>query len=274
MKQLIVNADDYGADHARNEGIVEGLAAGVITGVSILANGPSFAEIRKCFASFSRNAVSWGLHINLSEGKPVSSSLPLLTGPDGYFRGKESARQLLEKAGHRRLEGEVRREIQAQIDLLRQSGIPVSHLDGHQHVHIFPAVIRAALDGAEKNGIPWIRLPEEPPPIKMMAKDRLLCVEAARFSFLAKNARPYLSASRVRVPHHFRGLYLKDRLTPRRLFKILAMLPEGLTELMVHPGRVSAPPLSGALCRLCHGQEVRGTRDPVESRLSQRPGGK
>ena len=245
MKQLIVNADDFGADPARNNGIVEGLEAGVITSVSILANGPATADIRRLFASLSRKRISWGIHLNLSEGRPISSPLSLLTGPDGLFRGKAAAQRILAKIGNNDLDKEIRQEIRAQIDVLHQAGIPISHLDGHQHIHVFPAVIRAALEAAELNSVPWMRLPEEPAPRRIRDKDRPLCEEAARFSALAQNARFDLSACPVQIPHHFRGLYLKDRMTVRRLIKILEDLPEGLTELMIHPGRIPELPCHG-----------------------------
>ena len=41
MKQLIINADDFGADEARNAGIIEAIQKGVATSASLLANGPA-----------------------------------------------------------------------------------------------------------------------------------------------------------------------------------------------------------------------------------------
>lgn len=257
MRQLIVNADDLGADPARNEGIAEGLERGVITSVSILVNGPAFADIPRLYAAFRQKHISWGLHLNLSEGKPMSPSLSVLTGPDGLFLGKQAVQQILGDTGNRRLDREIRLEIQAQTEVLRHAGIPIRHLDGHQHIHIFPAVIRAALDAAERNGIPWMRLPEEPPPRRFTAKERPLWEEADRFNALAQNARRDLSTSPVRTAQHFRGLYLKNRLTERRLSKTLATLPDGLTELMVHPGRFSPIPFPGPFAAFATEQRER-----------------
>ena len=48
--------------------------------------------------------------------------------------------------------------------LIQDAGIQVDHLDGHQHVHILPAVVRAAAEAANAHGIPWVRIPEEPCP--------------------------------------------------------------------------------------------------------------
>ena len=47
MKRLIVNADDLGADEARNRGIFEAIDAEVLTSVSLLVNGPGVEEPQK-----------------------------------------------------------------------------------------------------------------------------------------------------------------------------------------------------------------------------------
>ena len=88
MKRLIINADDLGADEARNAGIFEGIQAGTVTSVSILPNGPALQDALNRIHSGSFRNVSWGVHLNLSEGKPVSTGISLLLGPDGMFQGK------------------------------------------------------------------------------------------------------------------------------------------------------------------------------------------
>ena len=44
MRRLIINADDLGADEARNEGIFEAIEAGVVTSASLLPNGPALGH--------------------------------------------------------------------------------------------------------------------------------------------------------------------------------------------------------------------------------------
>ena len=52
-----------------------------------------------------------------------------------------------------------------------------------------------------------------------------------------------ISGSGLYTTDHFRGLYLKGRLSVQGLQSALRVLPDGLTELMVHPGRfVENPP--------------------------------
>ncbi len=161
MRQLIVNADDFGADAYRNQGIAEAVDAGVVTSVSLLVNGPAFDDALARLPAWQDRGVSVGLHVNLSEGEPVCKGLAVLPDEHGCFLGKSSAHKLLMQKGNKELEREVAREIEAQIGLLESKAIRISHLDGHQHVHIFPAVIAAAVGAAQRHGIAWLRIPEE-----------------------------------------------------------------------------------------------------------------
>jgi predicted glycoside hydrolase/deacetylase ChbG (UPF0249 family) len=244
MKRLIINSDDLGADEARNTGILEAIQAGIVTSVSILPNGPALQDALNRIHSGSFENVSWGVHLNLSEGRPVSTGISLLLGSDGMFKGKSPTQHLLMRQKDRDLEREVTHEIDAQISLLEESGIPLLHLDGHQHVHIFPAALRAMLGAAQRHRIPWIRVPYEPEPTSAdVTLNSSLEQEVRRFSGLGVAARPTILDAGLHVTDHFRGLYLKGRLTLQGLESVLQCLPEGLTELMVHPGRnIENPP--------------------------------
>jgi chitin disaccharide deacetylase len=247
MKKLIINADDLGADESRNAGIMEGICAGVIKSVSLLANGCSLQDVLRNMEAGKFKGVSIGIHLNLSEGKPVSKDPPMLTGNGGSFLGKRAAQELYLQEGNSELEKEISREVEAQIVSLRQAGIPISHMDGHQHIHVFPAVRRAAFAAAEKYGIPWVRIPHEPYPLA--DRERIpqgLQSEAKFFSELGERAFSLLSGSCIRTSDHFCGLYLKGCLSSGLLERYLPNLPEGVTELMVHPGRVPAEKTEGA----------------------------
>jgi predicted glycoside hydrolase/deacetylase ChbG (UPF0249 family) len=244
VKRLIINADDLGADEARNAGIFEAIQVGTVTSVSILPNGPALQDALSRIHSESFKNISWGVHLNLSEGKPVSTGNSLLLGPNRIFLGKAPLQRLLMRKGDRDLENEIAHEIDAQISLLKASGISLRHLDGHQHVHVFPSVLKAMLKAALNHHIPWIRVPYEP---ELTSSDLTfpssLYEEARFFSRLGKNARSIILASGLHATDHFRGLYLKGRLTLERLESELQYLPDGLTELMVHPGRnIENPP--------------------------------
>jgi predicted glycoside hydrolase/deacetylase ChbG (UPF0249 family) len=238
MKRLIVNADDAGADIGRNAGIFEAIEAGVVTSISILANSPALEDALLRIHSLDSNTISVGVHCNLSEGRPVTSGLKRLTGSDGCFLGKAAAQQLLLRSDDSEMENEIRNEMDAQITRLLDAGISLDHLDGHQHIHVLPAVIRSTVAVAKSRDIPWIRIPEEHASHISDLPDNEV-KEALFFCTHAEAARPLFRESGFLIPDHFRGLYLKGRLPHSHWMEFLTGIPKGITELMVHPGRVS-----------------------------------
>jgi chitin disaccharide deacetylase len=238
MKRLIVNADDLGADHARNDGIFEAIDAGIITGVSLLANAPATNDAISRLRLIEHRTISIGLHFTLSEGTPLAKGHKKLIAPDGAFRGKKETHALLSRVGDEELEGEIRREFIAQASALLEAGIAVDHLDGHQHVHIFPSVVKVALEEAKDLGFPWFRIPLEraqaswtlPPELRQ---------ETSIFNEHAECALAHARACGIAITDHFRGLFFKGNLPADNWQEFLADIPEGLAELMVHPGRAA-----------------------------------
>jgi chitin disaccharide deacetylase len=253
VKQLIINADDLGADHARNEGIFEAMAAGAVTAASILVNGPAFPEVLHRISTAAFDHISFGVHLNLTEGTPLTPGLASITGPDGCFCGKAEAHRRLMMKGEAMLDKEIRQEFSAQVQALRNAGVRIDHIDGHQHIHIFPAVIDATISAGGDFGISWIRIPEEPFPLGFMDRSgQGLRSEAGMFCRLAAAARIRIRKSALRMTDHFRGLYLKGRMSPKGLEEALRALPPGLTELMVHPGKASAMCAEGPFSSFSH----------------------
>jgi chitin disaccharide deacetylase len=239
MKRLIVNADDLGAGEARNAGIFDAIEAGSVTSVSILPNGPALEDALRGIRALRLQSISFGVHFNISEGKPIATASRCILGPDGCFRGKGRTQSLLLRRENSELEKEIRKELSAQISLIQDAGIPVDHLDGHQHVHILPAVVRAAAEAADAHGISWVRIPEEPCP-DFGERSAQVMEEACFFSQHASAARAFYDAVGINAPDHFRGLLLKGELPAEAWLDFLESIPVGLTELMVHPGRADA----------------------------------
>lgn len=241
MKLLVVNADDLGADRARNQGIFEAARAGAVTSVSVLVNGPAFAECLEPLAEQAGDGLSVGLHLNLSEGQPVARGLRLLTGCGADFLGKWVAHALLDDGADAALGDEVRRELAAQLECLRAAGIHPDHLDGHQHVHLWPAVLGPALEAARNAGIRWFRVPT--PPWHAPPGAQTPATDPARFAAQGVRAHPAVRAAGLHCVDRFLGLDLIDRVDENALCRAVAGLGEGVTELMVHPGRVG--PVAG-----------------------------
>lgn len=236
MRRLIVVADDFGADIARNRGIVEALETGLVSSVSVLVNAPGTQD---ALGHLQRlKGISVGLHLNLSEGKALTPGLKRLVGAHGDFLGKERARVLLRLRKEEDLEEEIRLELEAQLQVIYSMGLRVQFLNGHQHIHLLPIVLTQVLRACEKYGIQWIRFPWEPQPIVTSPEDSSAQKEALVFTSLADTVRNIISSSGLKKPDHFLGLHWKGRITVSLLEQVARHLPRGLTELMVHPGRV------------------------------------
>ena len=90
-----MNADDLGAGESRNAGIFDAIEAGSVTSVSILPNGPALEDALRGIRALRLKNVSFGVHFNISEGKPIESAARCILGPDGCFRGKARTQSLL-----------------------------------------------------------------------------------------------------------------------------------------------------------------------------------
>ncbi len=228
--RLIVNADDLGSGTATDRGVLGAFQSGIVSSASLLANGPSFSEA----AAAARDlGLPIGVHLNLSEGRPLSGPLPGLTTATGEFPGKRGLRRRL-AAGAIAPE-EIHRELAAQVERVLAAGLVPDHLDSHQHCILFPAVTGAVLRLAREFGIDALRLPNPAEPAAEDPPGRL-GAELALYRRLAPAASRALRQAGVRTPDGLWGMPLLDRLDETALDALLRRLPPGDWELMVHPG--------------------------------------
>jgi predicted glycoside hydrolase/deacetylase ChbG (UPF0249 family) len=151
---VIVHADDFGETVDITEGICLAIEAGVVTSTTVMANMPGTAEALRRAPQLARQA-SFGAHLNLCEGRPLTQG-STLTDADGQFLRKRAlaARAVTGKLSLRELEAEVT----AQVGLLRDAGLRISHLDGHKHLHQLPIVCAAVANVLPRFGIERVRI--------------------------------------------------------------------------------------------------------------------
>jgi predicted glycoside hydrolase/deacetylase ChbG (UPF0249 family) len=262
MKWLIVNADDFGISSRRNAGIIEAHVTGVVTSASLMAYAPAFREAVKYAKACPKLDI--GIHLNLSDGEPLVLGHKTLVGPDGNFWGKQEARRRA-KEGLMNL-GEVERETDAQIDVLQQAGLKVTHLDGHQHIHIFGSLPDPISRAASKRGIRHFRCPADKirPPVEI-SPDKMTRLEEYRTA--AHRATEVYAGMKMRCTEHFVGIGLSGYLSLENLLTAIKQLPEGLTEIMTHPGYPDTP---GGFSGPDREIELRALTDPrVKTLLKQ-----
>jgi predicted glycoside hydrolase/deacetylase ChbG (UPF0249 family) len=241
-RYLIVNADDYAMSPGISRGILEAHARGVVTSTTALVNSPGATEA--LLAASTTPALGLGLHINLSFGHPVlpPTAVASLVGTDGRFF---SGAGLL-NAMKRFRKDHVRWEVEAQFARFVQlAGRPPDHLDSHQYLACLqPDVFAAMLEVAGAAHIP-LRDPSDF--LDRCRLERLLWRVreengggGPRFEDLATLPET-LNALRRRLPPYrspdaFRYEFYGSGARRELFLDILDSLPEGVTELMCHPG--------------------------------------
>jgi predicted glycoside hydrolase/deacetylase ChbG (UPF0249 family) len=152
---LLINADDYGLTPAVSAGMINLFKKERLNSVSLLAGMPGTEYAIE--QSHANPELSVGLHVNLTEGKPLVSGLKSITTPEGNFLSRS---QLFLKCLTFQVNvQEIKQEINVQYNFLRDRGINIRHIDGHQHIHVFPGIFPIILALGKENKIrirrPW-----------------------------------------------------------------------------------------------------------------------
>lgn len=146
--KLIINADDFGLSESINNGIIEAYKEGLISSTTIMINMPYVEDAISKWKQ--NNSLGLGLHINLTQGSPISTNVNSLVDDNGMFHK------------HRKIEnGEIEvsyedayREIKAQIDKLLSYDVRIDHLDYHHFIHLNPSIRKALIDLALEYKLP------------------------------------------------------------------------------------------------------------------------
>jgi chitin disaccharide deacetylase len=154
---LIVNADDFGYNADTNAAIMRSFERRLCSSATLMANMQGFEEA--CELIHKHGLVDHvGLHLNLSEGVPLTEKIRRsrrFCNKQGEFRLIRNERVFsLEKEEREILAAEIR----AQIQRLKSSGIPMTHMDSHKNIHEEWAIFNTVLPLVKEAGIPYIRL--------------------------------------------------------------------------------------------------------------------
>lgn len=157
--RLVVTADDLGLTEGVNRAAIRGHVDGVVTATSLLAVGRAFDHAVTLLRAHPTLDV--GAHLALvGEDPPLLTAAEVPTLVDRAGRFPLSYRTVCARAAAGRLDpDDVRRELGAQLERIRASGLPVSHVDTHQHTHLWPLVGRVVAELAREADVTWVRLP-------------------------------------------------------------------------------------------------------------------
>lgn len=233
----MVNADDFGFTPDVNEGILEAHRKGIVTATSLMANGAAFEHAVKL--ALENSTLDVGAHLVLiggtslaARGRALPSSPWALVA--ALARGRLNAYE----------------ECAAQVRKILSAGLQPSHLDTHKHAHVLPPVAEAVGRVSEEFGIRWVRRPLSVPVVGRLARRHLL-------------------RRGCRLTDHLAGFRETGRLDLARLLALLRRLPDGVTELLCHPGYCRKELRASAATRLkeSRAQELEALTAPEARRL-------
>jgi hopanoid biosynthesis associated protein HpnK len=264
MKELIINADDFGLSEGTNRAIVRAYREGILTSASLMVGGKAFDEA----VSIAREipGLQVGLHLTLVQGRSVlpPEEIPALVNGEGNFTD-DPVNAGMRYFFVRSLKSQLYREMEAQIRAFRKTGISLSHIDGHLNIHMHPVVFDILLDLMPKYGISSFRLTRENLLSNLAVdRERILgkMADAFIFSCLARRCRAGLEKLGITYVAEVKGLLNSGRMTEQYLLRALVGLTAGTTEIYFHPGCHPCGEIRRLMPDYLHEQELSALTSP------------
>lgn len=131
---LIISVDDFGFTQGINDAVRQLAHYGTISATNIMTTMPYVDAIQDVAADFPQ--LSIGVHINLTQGKPLlpPDTVPTLVDGTGYFYPFQTIRQQASTISVK----DIRKEVEAQVSRARALlGERLDHWNSHQGIHRF-----------------------------------------------------------------------------------------------------------------------------------------
>jgi len=216
-RKIVLCADDYGLSPAVSRGIRELLDCGRLSATSCMVGFPEFAQDGPVLRSYL-NRADIGLHFTLTTDRPLSSVLV-----SGWLR----------RLNPKHIRAELSRQVNTFMSVV---GAAPAYIDGHQHVHLLPAVREAVIEVAQRIGA-YVRLTREPIGFAML--QRPAWVDSAYLSWAAHPMEQLANIHGVRTNCGFRGVRsFKETTSFRDLFRSMISGAVNGSVIMCHPGHV------------------------------------
>lgn len=233
---LILTGDDLGRHDAINHAVIRAHKEGVLTAASLMVAGRSADEAVRLAKENPTLAV--GLHAVMVNGPSVLGhrALPHITDAYGRFPADEYGlgfRYFVSATAR----DELARELEAQFQRFAEYGLPMSHVDGHAHMHMHPSVLPLFLRLADRWGAPGFRLPRDALAISL-SHDRsrfaLKVLWSGYYRALRRWARRAVEQSALVHTDRVYGLYESGRMTETYVLHLLARIPPEVQSAEIH----------------------------------------
>lgn len=228
MKQVIFTADDFGLALEVNEAVEHAHTKGVLSCASLMVGAPAATD---AVARAKRlPSLRVGLHVTVADGQALlpPSEIPTLADITGRLPANlvtAGVRWFFSPAAQR----DLAREIRAQFEAFRATGLTLDHVNAHNHMHLHPTVLGIVIRTARDFGAPPMRLPWERP--------------AGLLTPWLALTRARLRAAGIRHNDALVGMAASGHLTADKTIKALRQIKDGVTEFYFHPASRGTPEL-------------------------------
>jgi hopanoid biosynthesis associated protein HpnK len=256
-KRVIITADDFGMALAVNEAVEIACRDGILTTASLMIGAVAAEDAVERARRLPGLRV--GLHVVLVDGRPVlpPDRLPSLVDSDGEF-GRDlvaAGFRCFFLPGARR---QIELELRAQFSAFAATGLPLDHVNAHNHFHLHPTVLGLILKVGREFGMRAIRLPREP----AVAGPGGLAL--APWTALM---RMRLRGAGIRCNDYVLGLSQTGNMTEAVVLALLEQagrLADGsVSELYFHPAVRRCPELARTMPDYDHEGELRALTSPL-----------
>ena len=239
MKRAIIAADDFGLSPEVNEAVERAHRDGLLSTASLMVAGAAAADAVRRARRLPGLRV--GLHLVVIEGPAVlpPQHIPALVDAAGRFPSDQLRLGVdyFFRPGVRR---QLAAEIEAQFAAFAATGLPLDHANAHKHMHLHPTVGRLMIESGLRHGLRAIRVPSEPAATLAACGTRTGAGDRALRRWSGLLRRQALRAG-LRVNDHAFGLAWSGHMTAGRLRRLAAHLPDGLSEIYLHPATHQSP---------------------------------
>jgi chitin disaccharide deacetylase len=233
MQRLTVTADDFGLSEAVNEAVEQAHRAGALDAASLMVAGP--AAVDAVQRARTMPDLHIGLHLVVIEGPAVlpCAEIPELVDAQGWFPS-DQLRLGINYFARPRIRRQLAAEIRAQFAGFAATGLTLHHADAHKHMHLHPTVGRLMLDIGSEFGLARVRIPAEPPAVLARCGTRVGLGGHALYRWTRVLRRQVRAAGMATTDHCF-GIAWSGHMTRDRLQLLLTELPDGESEIYLHP---------------------------------------
>jgi hopanoid biosynthesis associated protein HpnK len=158
--RVIVNGDDFGKSPEVNDAIIRAFKAGTLTSCSLMVTGNAFDHAVRLARKYAGLAV--GIHLVTVQGKAAlpCDEIPDLVDRQGNFP-ESPVFAGLKYYFSRVARKQLKKELAAQFQKFHATGLKLSHVDSHLHMHVHPVIFAAALELAECCQVRRMRVPHD-----------------------------------------------------------------------------------------------------------------